>query len=128
MYQSDFICTYKMMDEEEEQKILYQVQLLQAFDVIKWNDDIIRERIASVYETMKISQEFRALILYAKVKLSTMEIKDMLCLDDVEIDDFIIFQLLFQYDYFDRMHTCISEYLNKGGLSEITANNLVNIL
>ncbi len=117
------------MDEEEEQKILYQIQLLQAFDVIKWNDDIIREKVASVYETMKSSQEFRALILYAKVKLSTKELKDMLLLaDDAEIDDFIIFQLLFQYDYFDRVHTCISEYLNKGALSEITANNLVNIL
>ena len=41
MYQADFICTYKLMDDEDDKNTLYQFQLLQAFDMIQWNDDRI---------------------------------------------------------------------------------------
>ena len=66
MYQADFICTYKLMDDEDDKNTLYQFQLLQAFDMIQWNDDRIYKEITAIYETMKTSGEFAELLLYAK--------------------------------------------------------------
>ena len=39
MYQTDFICTYKNIDDSSEQEDLYRIQLLQAFDIDMWDDD-----------------------------------------------------------------------------------------
>ena len=129
MYQADFICTYKLMDDEDDKNTLYQFQLLQAFDMIQWNDDRIYKEITAIYETMKTSSEFAELLLYAKKKLDTAELRTIIALaQGAEIEDIVIFQLLFQYDFFDLLHNCISEYLNNAALSQNTADKLGNII
>ena len=42
-YKTDFICTYQNIDDFYETTILYQIQLLQAFDLLEFNDNIIKE-------------------------------------------------------------------------------------
>ena len=41
-YIADFVCTYKMFDDDyEESLILYQIQLLQAFDLKSYDINYI---------------------------------------------------------------------------------------
>ena len=47
--QLNMICTYKMMTEDGEDEVglkqmLYQLQLLQAFDITEYNDDIMNNK------------------------------------------------------------------------------------
>ena len=49
MYQTDFICTYKLMDEEFSRNQLYRIQLMQAFNLEECDDDIVNKIIKSLY-------------------------------------------------------------------------------
>ncbi len=65
-YQTDFICTYKRMDEEFTDD-LYQIQILQAFNLEKWDDNIINNLCFELYILLTKSDTiFRDIIEKAK--------------------------------------------------------------
>ena len=65
-YQTNFICTYKLMDEEFTDD-LYQIQLLQAFNLEKWDDALINNLCYELYILlMKPDTIFRDIIEKAK--------------------------------------------------------------
>ena len=114
MYQTDFICTYKLMDEEFTDD-LYKIQLLQAFNLEKWDDTIITNRSFELYALlMKSDTLFRDIIEKAKKNSDITNIYDSVIDKDGKDDDKIIFALLFTYDYFDLFHKCICEYFRNG--------------
>ena len=128
MYQTDFICTYKLMDEEFTDD-LYQIQLLQAFNLEKWDDALINNLCYELYILlMKPDTIFRDIIERAKKNIDITNIYDSIIdkddKDDKE-DDKIIFALLFTYDYFDLFHKCICEYMRNGKVSFQTLENLM---
>ena len=52
MYQTDFICTYKNIDDSMEQEDLYRIQLLQAFDMDTWDDKKVNSVTESLFKQM----------------------------------------------------------------------------
>ena len=125
MYQTDFICTYKLMDEEFTDD-LYKIQLLQAFNLEKWDDTIITNRSFELYALlMKSDTLFRDIIEKAKKNSDITNIYDSVIDKDGKDDDKIIFALLFTYDYFDLFHKCICEYMRNGKVSLQTLENLL---
>ena len=52
MYQSDFLCTYKKMDSDTDKDELYQIQLLQAFDINSWDDNVVNNTVAELHKLM----------------------------------------------------------------------------
>ena len=60
-YKTDFICTYQKIDDSDDSNdsndstILYQIQFLQAFDLLEFNDNIINKITESLYERYKDS-------------------------------------------------------------------------
>ena len=66
LYQTDFICTYKHMDEEFTDD-LYQIQILQAFNLEKWDDTVINNLCFELYILLTKSDTiFRDIIEKAK--------------------------------------------------------------
>ena len=66
LYQTDFICTYKLMDEEFTDD-LYQIQILQAFNLERWYDNIINNLCFELYTLVTKSDTiFRDIIEKAK--------------------------------------------------------------
>lgn len=125
MYQTDFICTYKLMDEEFTDD-LYKIQLLQAFNLEKWDDTIITNRSFELYALlMKSDTLFRDIIEKAKKNSDITNIYDSVIDKDGKDDDKIIFALLFTYDYFDLFHKCICDYMRNGKVSFQTLENLM---
>jgi hypothetical protein len=125
MYQTDFICTYKLMDDEFTDD-LYQIQILQAFNLEKWDDNVINTLCFELYTILTKSDNiFRDIIERAKKNIDITNIYDSVIDKDDENDDKIIFSLLFTYDYFDLFHKCICEYMRNGKVSFQTLENLM---
>ena len=125
MYQTDFICTYKLMDDEFTDD-LYQIQILQAFNLEKWDDNFINTLCFDLYMILTKSDTiFRDIIERAKKNIDITNIYDSIIDKDDKEDDKIIFALLFTYDYFDLFHKCICEYMRNGKVSFQTLENLM---
>ena len=127
-YQHDFICTYKMVDDENDQEQLYRIQILQAFNLNYWDDTIINKIIAEVYHIVSISDEFKQIFIKARQNKSINDLLTML--DDInsDKDDELIFKILFKFEYFDLHHRCIVDYLINNTLDPIYMNKLLTIL
>ena len=130
MYQSDFICTYKSMDNDYDQEQLYRIQLLQAFDLNEWNDDRINTTIGELYAQLFNRIEFKEIFVKARQNPAIMEMIDLFKLSGVERleEDDIIFKLLFKFEYFDLLHRCIVDFLLTDTISPVYSSKLLNAL
>lgn len=125
MYQTDFICTYNAMDTPEDQEMLYQIQLLQAFDLPEWDDTKVHTLLDELYTTV-INDPCLPVILE---KISTVEaLQPLISMTPHKTKrekDQILFSLLFQYEYFDLFHNCILDFTHKGAIKEETMQKLL---
>ena len=98
--QLDMICTYKLMTEDEEEEeigikqMLYQFQLLQAFNMSDYNDNELNDKIQALYQQLKNVEFIKILI---QKNQNTTYFKE----------EELIFRTLFSYDYFDLFHKCL---------------------
>jgi hypothetical protein len=118
MYQADFICTYKLMDNEYDQEQLYRIQLLQAFDLNEWNDYKINEVISDLYKVL--NNILKDVFIKARMNKNIIEMLDILKLSgEKRLDENdIIFNLLFKFEYFDLLHRCLVDYLINDTIAE----------
>jgi hypothetical protein len=130
MYQYDFICTYKLMDDESDQEQLYRIQLLQAFNLNEWNDMKINTIIKDLYMVLSRTEEFKEIFAKARANQSIIEMMDLFKLSGEERleENDIIFNLLFKFEYFDLLHRCIVDYLVNNNLSPKYVSNLMAAL
>ena len=130
MYQADFICTYKWMDNADDQEQMYRIQVLQAFDLNEWNDISINATIAELYATISCGREFAEIFTKARQNPAMREMLEMFQMSGEERldEDDIIFKLLFKFEYFDLLHRCIVDYLLNNTLSPTYAENLLKAL
>ena len=129
MYQADFICTYKLMDDDSDQDQMYRIQLLQAFDLNEWNDAVIDTTITELYAKLSDLPIFKEIFKKARENRYIMEMLDLLRLNGEEnLDDDIIFHLLFKYEFFDLLHRCIVDYLLNNTIHEKYTSSLLGAL
>ena len=130
MYQADFICTYKLMENEYDQEQLYRIQLLQAFDLNEWNDEKINTIISDLYMVLNNADLLKEVFIKARLNKNIMEMLDFLKLSgEIRLDENdIIFSLLFKFEYFDLLHRCIVDYLINYTIAEKYIQNLLKAL
>ena len=117
-YNNELILTYKMFKEEEDCNLCYQIQLLQAFNMLKYDDYILQKNIESVYEILKNIETIKSILLIISEKMKIYE------LFDIENDNkIVIFQLLFSYNYFETFHKCFINYINDFKNNTLNKNN-----
>ncbi len=132
-YQHDFICTYKLMDNDNDQEQMYRIQLLQAFDLNHLDDDKMNQTIMELYTIISDSLEFKQIFRKARENNSIKEIINLIDNtedeDDIgDIGDDLIFKILFKFEYFDLLHRCIVDYLITNTIYSTYMNNLLNVL
>ena len=127
MYHADFICTYKLMDNLEEQEKLYCIQLLQAFGLDSWDDDIVNNSLLELYLEMQDDNNLQAILLKISNEESLQLLINMAQSDVHSALDkqMVLFNLLFQYDTFDLIHRCIIDFKINGLIRDLTANTLL---
>jgi len=105
-YNNEFLCTYKNLDEEYYKKLCYQIQMLQALNINKYDELIIPNHIEKIYYFVKNNNEIDNILSTLKEKYENTNISFF-----IENNNSALFQLLFSYDYFDIFHKCLSQYL-----------------
>jgi hypothetical protein len=123
MYNTDFVCTYKQHDEEEDQDDMYRIQLLQAYNLDTWNDTIINNTTSSIFNKYRDNLDMKEILNKARDSDKLSNIK--LCIAD---DDLTIFTGLFQYELFNLIHLCICDLEKSSDISALNKSNILNNL
>ena len=107
-YNSDFICTYKLLEHDDDDScdLCYQTQLLQALNMKNFDDFIIQKNIEALYSFIKDYYEISGILNLLKDKYKNTSIAFFI------ENDMSLFQLLFSYYYFDIFHKCLCNYIN----------------
>jgi len=122
MYNTDFVCTYKQHDEEEQDD-MYRIQLLQVYNLDTWNDDVINNTKASIFNKYKDNLDMKEILNKASDSDKLSNIK--LYIGD---DDLTIFTGLFQYELFNLIHQCICDLEKSSEISALNKSNILNNL
>ena len=112
MYICNFACTYKL-HEENLQEDMYRLQILQAFDLKEWDDDVIEKNTKILYEKIKNKGQLNEII--TKIKESD---KFGRFITFIGVDEYDLFKLLFIFDLFDLAHRCFCDIYNAGEMKE----------
>lgn len=108
------------MDTPEDQEMLYQIQLLQAFDLNTWDDQKVKVTIEELYTAIEADPSI-AVILDNMSKVEALQtIIVMTPHTSKREKDLLLFSLLFQYEYFDWFHNCVIDFIHKGAIQEQT--------
>lgn len=120
MYSSDFLCTYKLL-QDDDQDDMYRLQFLQAFQINKWDDREIEKKTKELYDVVEKNNALSEII--AKLRQST---KFKFITSIVGDDDYNTFKILFMFELFDLAHKCFCDILNDGIINIDNKNILLN--
>ena len=112
MYICNFACTYKLHDNDLQED-MYRLQMLQAFDLTEWDDDVIETKTKNLYNKIKNKNQLHEII--TKIKESDKFSKFIAFIGD---DDYDLFKILFIFDLFDLAHKCFCDICNAGEITE----------
>lgn len=112
MYIHNFVCTYKLHDLDNQEDV-YRMQMLQAFDLKEWDNDIIDKETKILYEKIKKTNHLQDII--SKIKSSEKFSKFIAFIGE---DDYDLFKILFIFDLFDVAHKCFCDIYNAGEINE----------
>jgi hypothetical protein len=113
-YNSNFKCTYQIMDDLDDSNNLYRIQFLQAFNTYRWDSNIIDNTIQHIYSQLTNS-------IYGRNILKLVNL-------NVTITNFIHnsdIYILFSYDYFYIFHDCLCDLINNGKITDDNYNYLI---
>jgi hypothetical protein len=95
MYNTTFLCTYKLHDDEDDQDTLYRHEYLYAFGLKEYDSEIIVATLYTLYNKLKDNKEF-------------IEIVESHCQFSSENNNHeTILQFLFSFHTFDLFHACL---------------------
>ena len=101
MYNTTFLCTYKLHDDEEYQDTLYRHEYLHAFGLKEYDSDTIITLLQNIYEKLKDNKHFIQIAeshYYFSKENKNHE---------------IILQFLFSFHTFDLFHKCLVYLLSE---------------
>lgn len=118
MYNTDFICTYKLHDDENQDD-MYRIDYLNAFGLKEFEGEKIMEIVELLYNKYKNNNDLKEILekhhyFYIEPKNNTPNYE-------------IIFQSLFSFDTFDIFHKCLIKLNNNEAIDNETKNQLYKI-
>ena len=100
MYNTKFLCTYKLHDDDEDiQDTLYKTEYLYAFGLTEYNSDKIITILESIYEKLKDNKDFIDII------------ESHYHFNIVNKNHELVLQFLFSFHTFDLFHACLTYLL-----------------
>lgn len=120
-YNLDFLCTYKEFDDNYYANLCYQIQLLQSFNMSKYDEFIINNNIEKTYLYLRDNEEIKRIINILSKKHGEIL---LMCGNNKDLENIVLFQLLFSFDYFEIFHKCLVNFLKCEIESREKSNNL----
>ena len=113
-YNKSFITTYKSFDEPYYSDLCYKIQLLQAFDMIKYDEFMLQQNIQKTYYVLREEEKIQKIMSILSQNNKQLEIFKAFSKDfNKEAEDLFYFQILFSFDYFDLFHKFLCIFLKK---------------
>ena len=116
LYCYDFICTYKLIDEEFRD-ILYKQQYLDAFQLTIYDNKAIKKTQELLYKKLKVNKYFTYLLERIMIKYP------QLCNNKLEA-----INILFSYDFFDLFHRYLIDYFTNDVINPRFYKNLIDAI
>ncbi len=125
-YNSNFVTTYKSFSEEYYSDLCYKIQLLQAFNMMKYDEYILQQNIQKAYYFLRESDKIKKILNVLSKNNKQLEIFKTFSNDlSPETENMFYFQILFSYDYFDYFHKFLCVFLKtKNDLRENELNKV----
>ena len=112
-YVTDFACTYHLFTDNNDSLLLYQFQLLQAFNLDTFNDNKVNKITKDLYQQYKNNKYIIGII--------NSNIIDV----NIEVDDLTRFRMYFGYDTFHILHSLLCSLINNKTINDNNYNKLV---
>ena len=120
-YDYDFLCTYYLIEDEEQSNICYRSQLLQVFKLNNFDSEQINYNIQKLYNILRDNEEIKEIIDILSNKLVLFQ---FLKQNNQKIDNVLVFQMLFSYEYFHIFHKLFSKYNTDKSLDKLSFSQL----
>ena len=134
-----------------------KIQLLQAFNLEEWNDEVINDTMVELFNLMKLDENLVKILLSLSKVESLQKVINMAneCIDmnhntsavaedtsagtsaaagtnaaaaDIEFNKkMVLFGLLFQFEYFHLFHKCIYDFIHLWYITDKNVNTLIEI-
>ena len=115
-YKTNFVCTYNLIDEYTDSFVLYQVQLLQSFDLRVFDDKKINNITKLLYEKYKSNK-------YIKPLFNSKNFENNNLFSDCDLTKF---RSYFGYDTFHAFHNLLCSLIHNNHIDEKKYNLLIN--
>jgi hypothetical protein len=113
MYNTTFLCTYKLHDDEGDQDTLYRHEYLYAFGLKEYDSDVIVATLDNLYQKLKENKDF-------------IEIAESHYHFNGENKNHeIILQFLFSFHTFDLFHACLTYLLRDDNSEKILDDTFI---
>jgi hypothetical protein len=121
MYITNFVCTYKLFEDIEDDEVnsdmLYQAQFLQVFGITEYNDTAISAGLELIKATADKVPELKALILqhpHGNGNDTTPNFDELL-------------PLMFAYPLLDVFHLCLIDAVVTGSVSPACQDRVLHV-
>jgi hypothetical protein len=134
VYNSKHICSYQYYDSkfkdfipnrltlteqveecEESADLIYKSDMLQVFNLTEYDDEKIQQEMIMLFEILKSNEKMIECMKKLANRFVTEELEFGM-------------MLLFSYDTFYLMHSCICDIIEKGDVTEENINLLVKLI
>jgi hypothetical protein len=113
-YNNGFITTYKSFNEPYYNDLCYKIQLLQAFNMNKYDEFMLQQNIQKTYYSLREEEKIQKIMCVLSQNNKQLEIFKAFSKDfNKEAEDLFYFQILFSFDYFDLFHKFLCIFLKK---------------
>lgn len=102
MYNTTFLCTYKLHDDEDDQDTIYRHEYLYAFGLKEYDSDKIMKTLEYIYEKLKTNADFIEILESHYQYRSNNNNKNYE----------IVLQFLFSFHTFNLFHACLTHLLS----------------
>lgn len=118
----DFLCTYHLIENDENlSSICYQNQLLQSFNLNNYDSQKIDDNILKLFNILRDDEE---IIEILDILSNQIQIFKFLKQNNQKLDNSLIFQMLFAYDYFYLFHNSLIHYKTNKSLNKLSFSEL----
>ena len=101
---------------------LYRKQLLEAFNLKEYDDDVISKKMKELYNKIKDYSQIKQIITLLK----QFKYAKIFIVNEEEENLYLIF--MFSFEYFDLFHNCLKELNENNVISDKIFNKLLKAL
>lgn len=115
-YNVNILCTYQLINDEEESDLCYKIQYLDIFGLKNYDGEIINKTIKDLEEKYKDNKFIKKLI-----DIKTPQEKQILLFCNENLD----FTMCFQFDKFYIMHYILCNLISNKEIDEEKIENML---